>query len=244
MKNIKILILSCLSCFSVYSQQNIKPFEIQIDLSIPMELPKVSIFKKNGIPQYKQISVKLQKKLTQSIFLGLDLQYSENNLKQEFIENFKTIFNNGTTFIGFNDNSIYKGLLNIGYSKKYNKEIFEFAFSLGAGVQVNNISENRAIDPNYLSIYVLSEKSNSFNPLFQITLENIWYIKKNLGVNLGFKAQYLKFNKPQIFILNNPNPDNIESCGFCIIDNEEIISNRTKLFTIIPSLGVKYVFNN
>ena len=63
MKNIYTAFLLTLIFNTLHSQKLDHPIEIQLSFGIPIELPTISIFNKNGFPTYNQIDFRIQKTL-------------------------------------------------------------------------------------------------------------------------------------------------------------------------------------
>lgn len=232
MKYYLALFVLFINSFYSFSQQNKKTFAIQLSMGIPFELPHKSVFKKNSIPEIKQFEFRLQKYLNQHLFLSFDLQRSEYNLRKDFIETFQNELYEEDTDIFSENFPIYKGIVNIGYAKKNTKENREFAISLGIGIQsikIEYFDLRTTIYPRLTNISV--EENNITNPLLQLTIENTWYINK-FGINLGVKTQYAKLSKPFIYT---------ETKFYSSTKTE---SSKKDFLTLIPTIGIRYAFEN
>jgi hypothetical protein len=223
--------------FSFYAQHNKKPFIIQINAGIPFELPHKSILKNNSIPSTKQFDLRFQKHITQDFFLNVELQRSESNLKKDFMKTFQNELYQDETVINYINFPIYRGLFNVGFSKKNKKENREAAIALGVGLQKYAIKEDILLAHSALEFRNIKNKEVDYtNPLLQLTIENTWYIH-NFGINVGIKTQYAKLNKPIVYTETLI----MEYFNYKIVETE---SSNKNCVTMTPTLGIRYVFGN
>lgn len=242
MKYLYIALLLSLTYNTLHSQKIDNPVEIQLSFGVPVELPTISIFKKNGFPLYNQIDLRLQKKVTSHVFLGIEYQFTNGNFNKEFILNFKDDFLESETQIISKNYSIRKGLFNVGYTFKNKKENLETAAVLGLGFHSIDATNNKfyAFYDQFGSVNVDEEKDYT-NLLLQLNLESTFYVNKNFGINFGIKTQYTIINNPIVFEGLFPETPGKKYDIFG--GTSERISIKKNYFTIIPSIGIRYRFN-
>lgn len=233
MKYYITLFLLYLNFFSIYAQQNKKPFEFQLNIGFPSELAN----RDNPLPSSVQFNLRFQQHINKNFFFGFEVQHSKSNLKQDFIEIYQDKLYEDETTIQSSDFPIFSGIANFGYSKRNSKNNREAAVSVGIGAQKYFINQEtlRAFSSGEAR-NVNSQLVTYLNPLVQLTLENTWYLN-NFGFNIGIKTQYVKLKKPIVY-------EDSQLGESLASRRTNTVSNKKETFAITPTIGIRYVFNN
>ncbi len=247
-KIIKLLLttfLFFLIAIPIQAQQNKKPFQILPTIGMPIQFLSKDIYSGKPLNFSQQFGLELKKKMSNKFSISLEGQYGIFNLKQNIKKIYGAYIQNDS-FGNYRQSTLLNGIVNFSYTKYSNNGKNMFELGIGGGIQhlkqgANTLSMRNPYQANALTSVYRNVEGKSTTPLAQFTLQNTFYIKPCLGITLGVKAQYAKAAQVTTYKKMPPNTDG-QLAYEQFINSKEIETKQQSTFTLIPTIGIRFVF--
>lgn len=230
---------------SIKAQQSKKKLQLLPSIGMPIQFLPKDIYSGKPLNFSQQFGLEIKKKISSKFSISLEGQYGIFNLKQNIKKTYGPYIQNDS-FGNYHQSTLLNGIVNFSYTKysKNAKNMFELG--IGAGIQqlkqgANTLSMRNPYQANTLTNVYRNVEGKYTTPLVQLTLQNTFYIKPCLGITVGVKAQYAKAEQVTTYKKIPPNTDG-QLAYEQFINSKEIETKQQSTFTLIPTIGIRFVF--
>ena len=240
-----LVFLLCAIAIPIHAQHQKNTIQIIPEFASPIMFLNKDIY--SGKPLYfsQQVGVDLKLKLSNKLSLGMEGQLGFSNLKNNIEATYNAFSKNDTAaFKNYNSSTMLNGILNLNYTRynKSRKNLFEIG--IGGGVQQLNQGKNTLALHNPLRINKLDTVyrdlgGKSSSPIFQLTLQNTFYLKPCIGITLGIKTQYTRTASETIY-KKMPSNTNVQGAFQQFINSKNITTKEQRSFTFLPTIGISF----
>ena len=194
MKKYSFILLLLVWATSTYAQQKM-PFQINLEGGLPLTPLNSKMYGSQALNKGKEAGLGLKFPLSKNLALGLEGHYREFDVSSLVSSHYQGITQvDPAALFRFKPSQILNGIGSINWYKysKNGKNLFEVG--VGGGLQALAMSQSSLTFSNPLrlgqtdTLYSHSGKSNAV--MGQLSLQNTFFITKNIGIRLALKAQY------------------------------------------------------
>ena len=234
---------------SSQAQQSNNTLQILPTISKPIHFFNKDIYSGKSLNFSQQFGLGLQKNISNKIFIGLEAQYGKYNLKDNVLQTYQR-FVTSSSAQNFSSSILINGMVNIGYAsskrKGGTKDGPKGQVAIGIGMQRLSANGNNLQIPdpgngNRLTTVYQESKGTYNNPLLQLSLSETFYVKPYLGITAGVKIQYVR-NLQSTVYKTVPTDTSAQGALKNLFASPYIIGKASWQFTVIPSIGIRYVF--